>query len=351
MQGVYTFSRTLPKHFTPEKYPATGTIRWTIWEWRKGSNSYEKVQTFTPPSQRDRLGWWTYSNTRIELDGAVKIIAEVLESGKRVGVQHVRLNHVDVLPEHLELAKDMCVDGDERLWRLFWDIVTLVGTAAAFVITSVATAGASVPVLVATISKVVASTGTTLTTQAIRGLAAEVSEQAEERKASKLNECRDFHATFWWDGYSKFSDDIAELSNSEEEYETFGCTYLPARRSPTSKGTASCKQPSVPTPTPEPAPVPTPTSQPAAKEVQISWGSDASGRSDCPQGQRCLYLGYQYIGDWGSPPYTLECWGNGRKAWEGQWSGRATRGCIAWAGTTHVVVDGIRSNTLTHPNS
>lgn len=108
--------------------------------------------------------------------------------------------------------------------------------------------------------------------------------------------------------------------------------------------------PSQPDPEPTP-PVSSPTPQPQAKELRISWGSDASGRSDCPQGQRCLYLDYQYIGNWGSPPYTLECWGNGRKSWEGQWSGRATRGCIAWAGTTHVVVDGIRSNTLTHSNS
>ena len=114
MQGVYTFGRTLGKHFRIDGingYPATGTVKWTIWEWRKGSSSYRKVRTFTPNSQRDRLGWWTYNRTRIELDGAVKIIAEALESGERVGVQHVRLNHVDVLPELKKAAQEMCKAG------------------------------------------------------------------------------------------------------------------------------------------------------------------------------------------------------------------------------------------------
>ena len=111
MQGVYTFGRTLGKHFTTKKYAATGTVKWTVWEWRKGSNSYRRVRTFTPNSQRDRIGWWTYNSTRIELDGAVKIIAEALEDGERVGVQHVRLNHVDLLPEMVPAARGLCEAG------------------------------------------------------------------------------------------------------------------------------------------------------------------------------------------------------------------------------------------------
>ena len=244
MQGVYTFSRTLPKHFTPEKYPATGTVKWTIWEYRKGSNSYRRVQNFYPPSQRDRLGWWTYNTTRIELDGAVKITAEVLESGKRVGIQHVRLNHIDVLPEHLELAKDMCLDANDEMWDRIRAWIGVLGAAAgviAFSIAALPTAGASL-VTAANVARVAsaAGVGVSFYDDILTGLGIE-----QDRRESKLPgaECGDFHATFWYDGYSKFDDDIAELSNSEGAYKSFGCTYLPTRRSPTSNGTAMCMQP------------------------------------------------------------------------------------------------------------
>ena len=239
MQGVYTFGWTLGKNFRIDGingYRATGTVKWTIWEWREGSSSYKKVRTFTPGSQRDRLGWWTYSQTRIELDGAVKIRAEAQESGKRVGVQHVRLNHVDVLPEHLDLVKDMCVDGDDRLQERLESIATYTGLTVA-VISTFVLPGIGHAALAAKL--------------AAAGVAASIAAQATEelmdllfdRERRKEGYCGVFHADWWWQGYSKFSDDIAEFSNDAREYATLGCTYLPTRRTPTSVGTAPCIQP------------------------------------------------------------------------------------------------------------
>ena len=114
IQGVFTFSWNLGKNFRIDNkngHPATGTVEWTIWERRVDSRSYELVHTFYPSSQRDRLGWWTYSDVRIELDGAVKIIAKAKEHGKRIGVKDVRLDHIDVLPELKEAAIELCKAG------------------------------------------------------------------------------------------------------------------------------------------------------------------------------------------------------------------------------------------------
>ena len=83
------------------------------------------------------------------------------------------------------------------------------------------------------------------------------------------------------------------------------------------------------------------------RRVRISWGSDASGRSACPSGWACRNLRYEYVGGWGSAPYTLECWSNGRQGWVGRWSGRAATGCYYWGGTAQVVIDGVRSNEIT----
>ena len=93
--------------------------------------------------------------------------------------------------------------------------------------------------------------------------------------------------------------------------------------------------------------------QPAPDDrgVRISWGSDAGGRADCPPGTKCWNLEYEYVGNWESPPYTLECWANGQQGWVGQWTGRPTTGCYYWGGTAHVVIDGIRSNTITAPTT
>ena len=86
-------------------------------------------------------------------------------------------------------------------------------------------------------------------------------------------------------------------------------------------------------------------------ELRISWGSDASNRQDCPANTECRNLNYEYIGDWPAPPYSVECWGNGQRAFGPfDWSGRPHTGCYSWGGTTQVVINGIRSNTITFPS-
>ena len=82
-------------------------------------------------------------------------------------------------------------------------------------------------------------------------------------------------------------------------------------------------------------------------EVRIDWGSDASNRSDCPANTACRNLSYEYIGDWPSPPYSVECWGSGRIFGPFQWSGRPHTGCYYWGDTAQVVINGVRSNTIT----
>ena len=86
------------------------------------------------------------------------------------------------------------------------------------------------------------------------------------------------------------------------------------------------------------------------RSVRISMG-DPSTR--CPQGVRCWGLHrdyrYEFSDDFGSPPYTLECWIDGSRRWAGIWSGRPTRGCYMWGDggeIVHVVVDGVKSNEL-----
>ena len=139
MQGVYTFSRTLPKHVGKDKKQATGKIAWTIWEKRTGSTRYIAVKTFRPPSQRGKLGWWGYSNRYMSLDGQVKIIAETRQSGALVGVQHVKLDHVGLLSEHRQVAKDLCLDADAMEIEEFTDGVIREGIGSRFPITGLLT--------------------------------------------------------------------------------------------------------------------------------------------------------------------------------------------------------------------
>ena len=86
------------------------------------------------------------------------------------------------------------------------------------------------------------------------------------------------------------------------------------------------------------------------REVRIEWGTDASGRSQCPQGAACRNYHYELTG-LGPAPYKLECWIDGDRRWSGTWSGRPERGC--WASGSaqiqtvfHVVVNGVPSNEL-----
>ena len=70
--------------------------------------------------------------------------------------------------------------------------------------------------------------------------------------------------------------------------------------------------------------------------------SGACGSRDCHD------LRYTISG-LGGGPYTLECWFDGKRVWRGTWSGRASYGCqysTAFSGSVHVVIDGVKSNTL-----
>ena len=88
--------------------------------------------------------------------------------------------------------------------------------------------------------------------------------------------------------------------------------------------------------------------------VRISWGTDASGKNVCVSGQPCWNLSYQYIGDWPSPPYSVECWTNGKRDYGPfEWSGKPHKGCYYnyRTSTAQVVINGIRSNTITFPSA
>ena len=89
-----------------------------------------------------------------------------------------------------------------------------------------------------------------------------------------------------------------------------------------------------------------PYAEDSPRELRISWGSDASSRSECPANTECRNLSYEYIGDWPSPPYSVECWGSGQIFGPFQWSGRPHTGCYYWGDTAQVVIDGVRSNVL-----
>ena len=88
------------------------------------------------------------------------------------------------------------------------------------------------------------------------------------------------------------------------------------------------------------------STQQSTEKVTIARGSRNS-RSNCAS--PCYDLDYRIEG-LGGGPYTLECWFNGSRAWRGQWSGRVSTGCYfsgTFRGTVHVVIDGVKSNTLT----
>ncbi len=93
-----------------------------------------------------------------------------------------------------------------------------------------------------------------------------------------------------------------------------------------------------------------------AKPTGSVWISDgpvnaARTASGSCSGRDCHDLRYTISG-LGSGPYATECWFNGRRRPDRSfnWSGNASTGCYysaAFAGTVHVVIDGVRSNTVT----
>ena len=92
------------------------------------------------------------------------------------------------------------------------------------------------------------------------------------------------------------------------------------------------------------------------RAIRISVGKPSTR---CPRNENCwgLHRDYHYdwSGDFGPGPYTLECWartsgGKWHLAGKLRWSGDSAEGCYSWGEsgqqTVYVVVDGVRSNEL-----
>lgn len=137
VQGTFKFGRLLLGDDSHD-----GKVRWRIYEKRPGDSRYRLKKTFNAVSQEDREGWKSF-RTRIQLDGRVKIVAS-RRSGT-VAVDDVRLTQVDVLPQHVEMAKNMCKAGVVRALS-----ATLVG------VSSIAAAVAAKYIGVAAITKAAA---------------------------------------------------------------------------------------------------------------------------------------------------------------------------------------------------
>ena len=101
LQGTFTFGRDLPK-----LDDTTGRMEWKIYERRTNNNEWRLVQTYRPASQENRSGWYTYRQTPLELDGQIVVTAQNI--GGTVGVNAVKLVHIDLLPEHREAAIALC---------------------------------------------------------------------------------------------------------------------------------------------------------------------------------------------------------------------------------------------------
>ena len=107
----------------------TGKVEWEIFEKRTDSNTYRLAESFIL-DQRDKSGW-RYWDHPVELDGHVKIVATNVSppnSGSLVNVDKVKLEHVDVLPEHVIAAQATCRS------EIAYELITDPATALKFVI-------------------------------------------------------------------------------------------------------------------------------------------------------------------------------------------------------------------------
>jgi len=142
LQGVFTFWWKNPKDgFTN----LDGNAVWKIYEKRTGSNSWRHVRTFRPSPQSEQKPdrWWGYRDSRLELDGQVKIEVSH-DHNKRygaIGIRRVRLNFVDILPELKPAAIKLC---DARVVKVLSFAAAIpLSIVAATIIVAVAPAGAS----------------------------------------------------------------------------------------------------------------------------------------------------------------------------------------------------------------
>lgn len=80
--------------------------------------------------------------------------------------------------------------------------------------------------------------------------------------------------------------------------------------------------------------------------VTIAIGNRNSRTSNCAS--PCHDLSYDIRG-LGDAPYSMECWLNGQRVGNFRWSGRPSTSCyvsLAYRGTVYVVINGVRSNTV-----
>lgn len=219
LQGVFTFSRDLATHLTRDKWKPTGRVLWRVYEKHTGDNSFRLVQTFEPEPQEGRSGTWTYRNTRMELDGEVIIRATGRDSGKRIAVRGVKLNHVDVLPEHIQVALLMCI---RRMTELVNIGHLFNSIARVFLLLTTKFNWSS-------ILSIISGGRSSAHLAGLTDLEIEI-----------LESCADYNDNWrWyrleyeeWHGYGRYADDIAELTVGwkDGQYPTSEGTCIPVRR-------------------------------------------------------------------------------------------------------------------------
>ncbi len=108
LQGVFRLEWRNP----PEVSGLAGRVNYKIYEKRTGSNIWKLVENLTPRAQADQTadGWWGYPNMRLELDGEVMIeISHSTDYPGTIAIRDIRLEYVDILPEHQAFALNYCV--------------------------------------------------------------------------------------------------------------------------------------------------------------------------------------------------------------------------------------------------
>ena len=261
-QGVYRLQFSVANHFSKDRRAPSGRIRWTVYEFRPEATGYTPVASFLSEHHGESRGLRMFTPT-FELDGAVMITAEMV-SGSRVGVEQVRLKHVDLLPEHVPMARDMCVDGLDRLKSRLSNAIAAVGATVAvagMAAATVASGGTATAVVIAAMTTAASEAGKYIATEVLEKVANELIGINKLRDAAKgktsqylnFNSSADLDALIPdgaifefnilgfaeeyvleilqtpFGGYSKFADDIAELSANGTGHETFGGTWYPKR--------------------------------------------------------------------------------------------------------------------------
>lgn len=212
VQGVFKFRRLLLGDDSHN-----GTMKWQIYHRPHGQQSYRLVKTYNPIAQTDRQGWSGYSS-RLHFDGRVKVVATRLSG--TVAIDDVRLLQVDVLPIHVEMAKDMCKQGVVHALS-----VTLIGVTAVAAAVVVKYAGvaaltrAAAKSLINDAKLLVSNPPAYFTIERAKDIVLDKLKEVgleiwNDAVDSYQQECNRFHANFpvpgFVRGYSIWANDIAE---------------------------------------------------------------------------------------------------------------------------------------------